>query len=299
MLVVFIFGHLLPVAAYATPPVAAANVAPPVQTQITAHSNNTGTLIQRNGSVYDVTTTNFHKAAGVNHFDKYNVGTGDLVNMHIPTDKSSLVNFIHGGRSDINGIVNAIKNGKIGGDIYFANRDGVVIGRSGVINAASIHLSTPTQEFMNNALNGSGANIDLLLNNTFPISSSGLIQVEGKLNATVKATIRAGKVILSGAEINSGEAARKDIKINYGDIVNVEKMETAQSIGVDENGVIELFGTNGVIEESGDKVAIKPDADVVVEENVVIEESGDKVVVKSDVDAVIEGNGVIEIFGSA
>lgn len=309
MLVVFIFGHLLPVAAYATPPAPAANVAPPVQTQITAHGKSGGTLIQRNGSVYDVTTTNFHNAAGVNHFDKYNVGKGDLVNMHIPTDKSSLVNFIHGGRSDINGIVNAMKNGKIGGDIYFANRDGIVIGRSGVINAGSIHLSTPTQEFMNNALNGSSANIDLLLNNTLPISASGLIQVEGKLNATVKATIRAGKVILSGAEINSGEAARKDIKINYGDIVNVEKMETAQSIGLDEDGVIELFGSNSAPvkkthqvdaepEASASEAVVQSDAEAVVEENGVIEEGVDAVAVKPEADIVTQGNGAIEIFGS-
>ena len=272
MLGAFIFGHLLPAQVYASPSVA---------TDITAHSSSRGTNIQRNGNVYDVTTTQIHKNAGVNHFNKYNVGTGDLVNMHIPTDKGALVNFIHGGRSDIHGIVNAMKNGKIGGDIYFANRDGIVVGKGGVINAGSIHLSTPSKQFMNDALNTSDANIDLLLSNSFPISSSGLIQVEGELNATVKASIKAGKIILSGADIESGAAARKDIQINYGDIVNVESMESAQSIGVSEDGVIELFGANGVEvksksklvaqgKENGGEVVIESGTDVVIEDSLIV-----------------------------
>lgn len=248
MLVAFIFGNLLPAQVYASPS---------VPTEITAHASSRGTNIQRNGNVYDVTTTQIHKNAGVNHFNKYNVRAGDLVNMHIPTDKGALVNFIHGGRSDIHGIVNAMKNGKIGGDIYFANTDGIVIGKGGVINAGSIHLSTPSKQFMNDALNTSGANIDLLLSNTFSISPSGLVQVEGKLSATVKASIKAGKVILSGADIQSGEVAREDIQINYGDIVNVESMESAQSIGVGDDGVIELFGANGVEVKSNSKVIAK------------------------------------------
>ena len=271
MLGAFIFGHLLPAQVYASPSVA---------TDITAHSGSRGTNIQRNGNVYDVTTTQIHKNAGVNHFNKYNVGTGDLVNMHIPTDKGALVNFIHGGRSDIHGIVNAMKNGKIGGDIYFANRDGIVVGKGGVINAGSIHLSTPSKQFMNDALNTSGANIDLLLSNTFPISSSGLIQVEGELNATLKASIKAGKVILSGADIESGAAARKDIQINYGDIVNVESMESAQSVGVGADGVVELFGANGVEvksksklvaqgKENGGEVDIESGTDVAIEDSLI------------------------------
>ena len=271
MLGAFIFGHLLPAQVYASPSVA---------TDITAHSGSRGTNIQRNGNVYDVTTTQIHKNAGVNHFNKYNVGTGDLVNMHIPTDKGALVNFIHGGRSDIHGIVNAMKNGKIGGDIYFANRDGIVVGKGGVINAGSIHLSTPSKQFMNDALNTSGANIDLLLSNSFPISSSGLIQVEGELNATLKASIKAGKVILSGADIESGAAARKDIQINYGDIVNVESMESAQSVGVGADGVVELFGANGVEvksksklvaqgKENGGEVDIESGTDVAIEDSLI------------------------------
>ncbi|GEM_PF-5040195 len=237
LLWIFLFGHILPSTLYA---------APSVQTEITALNPNVGTQIQQNGNIYDVTTTKTYGVSGINHFDKYNVGSIDTVNMHIPQGKDALVNFIHGGRSDIYGIVNSIKEGKIGGNIYFANSDGIVVSNSGVINAGAIHLSTPTRQFIQDALNNPGGHLELLQQNNFPISATGLIQVEGKLNALSKVSLSGGNLVVSGAELNAGHEAQEDIKLNYGDIVNVENLNTAQSVTVDANGVVELVALDSV-----------------------------------------------------
>lgn len=66
--------------------------------------------------------------------------------MHLPTNTNHLVNFVDN-KISVNGTVNALKENKIGGNLYFVSPQGM-IGRdkTGVINAGSLTAVTTTDE---------------------------------------------------------------------------------------------------------------------------------------------------------
>ena len=78
---------------------------------------------------------------GVNRFNKFSLDNGHIANMHFnhkggDTTVNNLVNLVKN-RIDISGTVNAIKSGKIDGNLYFISPKGMTVGPTGVINAGS------------------------------------------------------------------------------------------------------------------------------------------------------------------
>lgn len=90
--------------------------------------------------------------AAVNVFNKFNLSANEIANMYFGTSKenhsaANLVNFVND-RIDINGTVNAIQNSQIGGNLFFLSKEGMAVGKSGVINTGSLYVMTPTADFM-------------------------------------------------------------------------------------------------------------------------------------------------------
>ena len=177
--------------------------------EITKNTGNfkTETDILNTGNVYNIKTETSVKGGtiGINSFDKFNVGKGDIVNLNLINSQNKLVNLIFDNSpSQINGIVNSYMGGKIGGNVLFANSHGFVIGQSGVFNVGSLTLMTPTQSAMEDLLNdkilGGGFNeekVDRLVSFTFndqnyllngnkyePVGLAvGKIEIDGTINA--------------------------------------------------------------------------------------------------------------------
>ena len=87
---------------------------------------------------------------GLNRFQYFDVGSGQTANLYFNQAGSTkyvntLVNTVQN-RIDIGGTVNAIRNNKISGNLYFLSPQGMVIGAGGVVNAGSLTILTPTQE---------------------------------------------------------------------------------------------------------------------------------------------------------
>lgn len=85
--------------------------------------------------------------AAVNVFKDFQLDANNIANMYFGlkgTDHNSanLVNFVNS-RIDINGTVNAVKDNKIGGNLFFLSKDGMAVGKSGVINTGSLYVMTP------------------------------------------------------------------------------------------------------------------------------------------------------------
>ena len=164
-------------------------------------------------------TTTSNGEIGINSFDRFNVDKGDTVNLNLIDRQNKLVNLIFDdSASQINGIVNSYMNGQIGGNVLFANPNGIVVGSSGVFNVGSLTLMTPTQETMKDLINFdvlnrptsyNTTNIDRLIsfefddNNyliagneyePFALSANG-IEVAGKINSAQ------GIDLISGGEI--------------------------------------------------------------------------------------------------
>lgn len=188
--------------------------------------------------------------AAVNVFDKFNLSANEIANMYFGTSKenhnaANLVNFVND-RIDINGTVNAIQNNKIGGNLFFLSKEGMAVGKSGVINTGSLYVMTPTQDFMEDMqrvvsdadVNTAAENIAHITNITtdaaswqaIPLNSSGTITVLGKVNA-VNEVHNTTNAFIEG----NGSDNKVVITTVDGGIVDV----IAQDVAIAENSIYE------------------------------------------------------------
>jgi len=108
----------------------------------------TQTQVSVNGNVTDITTSTISGQNAYNSFNYFNVDEGNIANFYLPDSTTNLLNVVSN-PVGINGMVNSIKNGNIGGNMYFIT-PGFVVGESGVLNVGSLKVVTPTQDYINN-----------------------------------------------------------------------------------------------------------------------------------------------------
>lgn len=199
----------------------------------------------------------------INVFNKFNLSQNEIANMYFGLegtkhDAANLVNFVND-RIDINGTVNAIQNKQIGGNLFFLSKDGMAVGKSGVINTGSLYVMTPTPDFMEavqtvgteapakdaNKYLGYITNItDPTKANAWeiiPVNTSGTITVLGKVNATNEVQMRAAKIGVGKNvddqvvdEVASGDtvsaASITTGVTNFGDLVNIKGVDGAEDV---------------------------------------------------------------------
>lgn len=193
----------------------------------------------------------------VNVFNKFNLSQNEIANMYFGLkdtkhDAANLVNFVND-RIDINGTVNAIQNSQIGGNLFFLSKDGMAVGKSGVINTGSLYVMTPTQDYIDNmkivAGTADAATAEKELNaitnitkdanawQVIPVNTSGTITVLGKVNATNEVQMRAAKI---GVGKNNTESAIGEVAAN--DIVKDAFIKTGIT---DFSNIVNIAGTDG------------------------------------------------------
>ncbi len=207
----------------------------------------TQTAVTTNGAVTSVTTSTIRGANAFNSFKIFNVGQGETANLHLPNGTANLINLVRDERTTISGILNSIKDGKIGGNVYFANPHGYLISSSGVVNVGSLTLATPTSAFVDNFFlspgNPNNASVDALLNGTAPRNSEGAISVLGRINATEGISLSAGAINVGGT-LYSG-ARFFGSAPNFTDVVNANGLSSASNVVVRE-GRIEIVADGDV-----------------------------------------------------
>ena len=217
---------------------------------------------------------------------KFNLSANEIANMYFKTQqgnewKDNLVNFVNS-RIDINGTVNAVKDNKIGGNLFFLSKDGMAVGKSGVINTGSLYVMTPTQDYIKNmkvvAGTADAATAEKELNaitnitkdanawQAIPVNASGTITVLGKVNATNEVQMRAAKIGVGknvsgelkddeGTVIMEANAANKEAYIktgitNFADIVNIKDSDGSQIVtnaGLTGNLIAEQTGSGDIV----------------------------------------------------
>ena len=214
-----------------------------------------------NDKVADIWADKVVGNAAVNVFDKFNLSANEIANMYFKTQqgsewKDNLVNFVNS-RIDINGTVNAVKDNKIGGNLFFLSKDGMAVGKSGVINTGSLYVMTPTQDYIKNmkvvAGTADAATAEKELNaitnitkdanawQAIPVNASGTITVLGKVNATNEVQMRAAKIGVGKNvddqvvdEVASGDtvsaASITTGVTNFGDLVNIKGVDGAEDV---------------------------------------------------------------------
>jgi filamentous hemagglutinin family protein len=195
---------------------------------------NTDTQLTVQGNVTDVTTATIRGSGAYNSFQQFDVYAGNVVNLRLPDGTTALLNLVNGPTSNVDGVLNAIRDGRIGGNVYFANPNGLVVGADGVINVGSLTVITPTKEFMDGFFTSPGTPSEAaaasLMDGSAPISGTGLIAIEGTVNAI-------GDVYLIGTNVtNAGQVGSGAVfagsAIDFTDVVNVSDLATGMSIAV-------------------------------------------------------------------
>ncbi|MDP1688111.1 leukotoxin LktA family filamentous adhesin [Hydrogenophaga sp.] len=206
----------------------------------------TQTQLSVNGSVTDITTRTVQGANAFNSFTTFNVNAGNTVNLHLPGQTTNLLNLVHGERSYINGLLNAYQNGQLGGNVFFFNPHGVIVGQQGVLNVGSLTLATPSTDFMNRLISPLGvvdaAATSMALAGQVPLSATGLIRVQGRINALQAVTLAAGQVdVAAGAQVRAGGEAR----VAFQNLVNIAQVPMAAGVRLD-GGVVRLLAAGDI-----------------------------------------------------
>ena len=81
------------------------------------------TYAPTNEGIYNIYAQKRHDKIAINEFEKFQLDANHIANLYFRTqdgkiDAENLLNFVNT-RIDINGTLNAIKNGKIGGNLFF------------------------------------------------------------------------------------------------------------------------------------------------------------------------------------
>lgn len=229
-----------------------------------------GATVETNGHVTNVWAGTVVNDVALNVFKQFDVGANDIANMYFKekdgsTEASNLVNMV-GSRININGTVNAIRNKKIGGNLYFLSSDGIAVGAGGVVNAGTLTLMTPSDRFMKTAMAAAGTDgvltdatnavinifddnykVDVdtfknsyLINNwnkfqkmEIAMNKSGTITVNGTINTI-------DGIRMKAAHINIGKELDSNGKI----IKNATAKAVLNSGIVDFKDIVNIKGTN-------------------------------------------------------
>jgi hypothetical protein len=165
----------------------------------------TKTTISTSGKTTDIRTNTVRGKVGFNSFSQFKAGAGNSVNMHLPDSTNTLVNVVRNGPVVVEGTVNALKNGTIGGNVVFSDPYGFVLGKDGVINTGSLTVNTPTKEFLDRAIDADGnidtAVTDRLISGDVPISPDGSVVIKGRVNAQSGIDVNAQTVDVQGGKL--------------------------------------------------------------------------------------------------
>lgn len=98
------------------------------------------TDIANSGKQYDITNQQVKDGNALNKFNDFGIKQHDVANLHM--EKANHQINVVKNKIDVDGVVNAIKDNKIGGDVYFFSNAGIAVGSHGVFNVGRLTLGT-------------------------------------------------------------------------------------------------------------------------------------------------------------
>lgn len=205
----------------------------------------TATRLRVRGNVTEIDTSTVRGSVAFNAFRYFQEAGGNTVNLQVPRKAATLLNMVYGGRTVIDGVLNAYHDGRIGGNVVFADPHGLIVGAHGQVNVGALIVTTPTRAFMNRVLSP-GGRIDAavtarLLAGHAPQSADGRIVIDGRIDALHRVTLQAAELLESDTgRMTAGDAAKARMKL-FQATVNTQGLRQATSV-VEHDGVIDIIG---------------------------------------------------------
>ena len=179
------------------------------------------TDIANSGKQYDITNQQVKGGNALNKFDKFGINQHDVANLHMG-EANHQINVVKN-KINIDGVVNAIKDNKIGGDVYFFSDAGIAVGANGVFNVGRLTLGTNTT--YGEGLYNGGMESHLqktAAEQAKAVAGGSDITLQGKVYAQGDVIVGAGDVSLDGATVrthvdNAGTYAAQKTADEYRD----------------------------------------------------------------------------------
>ena len=217
-----------------------------------ANTTHSSTVVS-NGNVHTVYVQEANGTVGRNRFTDFRLDQGNIANMRfnqLNKDQSvnHLVNLVRN-KIDINGTVNAVKGGVIDGHLIFASPEGIVIGKTGVINAGQFSAMVPGSAHFNKiwdaSINDYSANY---LQENFAVENYGskfAYAQDTSKGIDIKGVINANGIRLAANDIKVSGTLNSQKTIDFTNLVNIKSGNTTT---VDSG----LDATNGKLNRTFD-----------------------------------------------
>lgn len=178
-----------------------------IYADVTPTDPNLGNTVKRQkfangGTQYDITNQQVNNGNALNKFDKFGIEQKDVANLHLGVAQRQ-INLVKD-RINIDGVVNAIKDNKIGGDVYFFSNAGIAVGENGVFNVGRLTLGTNAA--YGEALYNGGMEKHLsqsAASQAKAVSGGSDISLKGKVYTADDVVLGAGSVSLDGASVRT------------------------------------------------------------------------------------------------
>lgn len=160
------------------------------------------TDIANSGKQYDITNQQMKDGNALNKFTDFSIKQHDVANLHMG-EANHQINVVKN-QIDIDGVVNAIKNNQIGGDVYFFSNAGIAVGKTGVFNVGRLTLGTNAA--YGEALYNGGMEKHLAqsaASQAKAVAGGSDITLQGKVYAQSDVVLGAGSVNVKGGEIRT------------------------------------------------------------------------------------------------
>ena len=154
------------------------------------------------GKQYDITNQQVNNGNALNKFTDFGIKQHDVANLHMG-EANHQINVVKN-KIDIDGVVNAIKDNKIGGDVYFFSDAGIAVGANGVFNVGRLTLGTNAA--YGEALYNGGMEKHLAQSaaeQAKAVAGGSDITLAGKVYAESDVVLGAGSVSLEGASVRT------------------------------------------------------------------------------------------------
>ncbi|MEW5820779.1 MAG: leukotoxin LktA family filamentous adhesin [Cyanobacteriota bacterium] len=183
------------------------------QTNITGVPGYTTVTNQPGSSIYNINSQKIinNGDAVLNRYTNFYLDKNNTANIYLGTPGGlastaiNVVNNLFGNPTTINGILKLVSglnsNDPTGGNLIFVDPNGIMVGKDGIVNAGSIHLSTSCQTYAQ--LSGTPSEINLndptqdhlltnqniIINGTYRFNSiSGAVRIDGRLDTLLANT---------------------------------------------------------------------------------------------------------------
>lgn len=159
--------------------------------------------IANSGTQYDIYNQQVNNGSALNKFTDFGIGQKDVANLQLGSSVDRQINLVQN-RINIDGVVNAIKDNKIGGDVYFFSNAGIAVGANGVFNVGRLTLGTNAA--YGEALYNGGMEKHLAQSaaeQAKAVAGGSDITLKGKVYAEGDVVLGAGSVSLEGAFVRT------------------------------------------------------------------------------------------------